>query len=825
MSFSFNYLALLLLLSGGFWSAIARGTLAQIIPDKSLGNEGSIVTPNTTVKDALADLISGGAVRGNNLFHSFSEFNIPDGGRVYFANPDGIANILTRVTGNNLSQIFGTLGVDGAAHLFLLNPNGIVFGENASLDVNGSFLATTANSYIFNNGFEYSASNPNSPPLLTINLPVGLQIGDNPGQIKVKGSGHSIIRQNDFAPYINLDRKTGLRVKPDRTLTLIGGEIDLEGGSLIAENGTIQLGSIAKGEVNLNKNSSTSWSIDYKKVEQFQDINLLQKALIDVSGANPGFVRLHGANIALKDGSVIVNNNSGFTPGGEIDLKAEKMLEITGADRNSLTRSGIVSNTLGFQKGASINLESNNLLITDNGSILASSYSVGSGGDIVIKAADSLVINGFTSAKSGFYSTSGIATFNFERGNAGNISLNTDRLELFTGGIVTSTVLYGTGSGGNIFVNVPESIVIEGIDFNTFVASAISSLTIGQGDAGDLSVNTTRLTLTDGGRIDSITLAQGNAGNLTLNALDSVEVTGTVPNSINPSLITSAASIVDPILQKTFNVPLQPSGNAGSLTIKTPQLKVTDGAQVTVRNDGLGDAGTLKIDVDEILLQAGGGITASTKSGNGGDIDLNVKNLSILRDRASISAEAKEAGNGGNINLNADAILLIDRSSIVANASEGMGGNINLTTQGLFVSPDSKISASSEFGLDGTVEVETINGDRSIELEQLPEKPIQATEQITSGCTKGNNQFALTGKGGLPQNPGQYLRSETVWQDLRLPLDRTTNFTTNDLPFERNSSQSNIVEAQAWKINQQGKVELVAVNSYLGFHSNPYQCL
>lgn len=88
--------------------------LAQTVPDNTLGSENSTVNQNVTIGDRgafpegnrLVDLIEGGAIKGNNLFHSFAEFNVGDGSAVYFANPDGIANILTRVTGNNLSEIF-----------------------------------------------------------------------------------------------------------------------------------------------------------------------------------------------------------------------------------------------------------------------------------------------------------------------------------------------------------------------------------------------------------------------------------------------------------------------------------------------------------------------------------------------------------------------------------------------------------------------------------------------------------------------------------------------------------------------------------------------
>ena len=123
---------LLTLITGLSLFSATSGVQSQIIPDNTLGNENSKFTP-TGVKD----LIEGGAIRGNNLFHSFSEFNVNNNQLVYFSNPTGINNILTRVTGNNISNIFGTLGVNGNANLFLINPNGIIFGQNAKLDIKG----------------------------------------------------------------------------------------------------------------------------------------------------------------------------------------------------------------------------------------------------------------------------------------------------------------------------------------------------------------------------------------------------------------------------------------------------------------------------------------------------------------------------------------------------------------------------------------------------------------------------------------------------------------------------------------------------------------
>jgi len=196
--------------------------LAQITPDSTLGAEQSSILPNGVVIDGVtADLIQDGASRGSALFHSFLEFNINQGQRVYFANPDGIEAIFSRVTGTDPSDILGTLGVNGAADLFLINPNGILFGENAQLDIRGSFVGSTANGVVFENGTIFSATNPEAPPLLTINVPLGLQYGNqNPAAITNSGN---------------------LEVGED--LTLVGGTISST-GQLAAPAGHLEIAAV-----------------------------------------------------------------------------------------------------------------------------------------------------------------------------------------------------------------------------------------------------------------------------------------------------------------------------------------------------------------------------------------------------------------------------------------------------------------------------------------------------------------------------------------------------------------------------------------------------
>ena len=230
----------------------------QIIPDATLGTESSIVSPNQVIQNLPADLIQGGATRGSNLFHSFLEFNVNEGQRVYFENPTGIETILSRVTGSDISDILGTLGVNGGADLFFLNPNGIIFGANARLDVQGSFVGTTANSIQFGDQWQFTTTNPNAPPLLTVN-PSALLFNQLTSQL-----GSSIAVLSD--PNLPENDRPRLQVPTGESLILIGGNISptnaatgrvlVNGGQLFAPGGRIELGGLnSAGVVELVKNN------------------------------------------------------------------------------------------------------------------------------------------------------------------------------------------------------------------------------------------------------------------------------------------------------------------------------------------------------------------------------------------------------------------------------------------------------------------------------------------------------------------------------------------------------------------------------------------
>ncbi|MHC5824138.1 MAG: filamentous hemagglutinin, partial [Nostoc sp.] len=349
----------------------------------------------------------------------------------------------------------------------------------------------------------------------------------------------------------------------------------------------------------------------------------------------------------------------------------------------------------------------------------------------------------------------------------------------------------------------------------TLSPSALNSLTRCSGNANNMFVNTSRLVIRDGALLGSSTFGTGWAGSMTINASKSVDIRGRFPGSILPSRIASTAEIVDLATQAAFGLPAIPRGNAGSLTINTPSLRITDGAYITVRNDGLGSAGDLQVSANSIFLDNQGAITASTASGNGGNVRLNLQELLLMRHDSLISATAAGNGNGGNVSINASVIVGLENSDIIANAVQGKGGNINISTQGLFglkfrdrLTPENDITASSEFGINGTVDINNFGIDPNSGLVELPENITDPSQQITTGCAAGEgSRFVATGRGGIPQNPTQEIGNGRTWSDIRdISAYRKTGEVTAQIPL----SPEVLVQATSWHRNAQGKIELVA---------------
>ena len=723
--------------------------LAQIIPDNSLGAESSR-TVTDTINNLPSDRITGGAIRGVNLFHSFGEFNIQEGRGAYFENPSGIANIFTRVTGGNPSNILGNVGVLGNSNLFLINPKGIVFGPKARLDLRGSFVGSSASGVVFNNGFEFSSANPQTVPLLAINIPVGLRFRENPGAI-VNASSVTQVIEGQTIP-------VGLAVPPGQTLALVGGDVIFNNGFASAFSGNIQLGSVASpGFVSFNI-TPIGLGLDYTNVANLGKIELSGLSAVTASGPGGGAIALRSGNVILRDRSSLVSDTlgsmdgrgikieaarfslldaafvgsitSGSGAGGRIEVRTAESIELKGIGFEDFRRrilepgatqkppeaafrqSGIFTGTLGAGRAGEIALDTKRLTIREGSVIFNPTVGTGDGGSVTIRAKESVEIN-----------ASGLLTITFSSGTAGSIAIETDQLSVSDGAIVSPSTL-GAGNSGNLIVRASDSVIVARQRSDSPLNTTLATNSIGgTGRAGNIEINTRSLRVEAGATISSASGAQlgerlipegGPGGNITINAKDSVELIGTSAGSI-PSRSWIVAGTLG-------------SGKSGDVTLNARRLILRDGGAILAGTLGAGQGGNVTVTVSEAVEIAGttrdarfpstigtasGDLLYQTllglqpSSGAAGSLSIATSRLSV-RDGALVSVQSFGPGAAGSINVVADSIALNTKATIDGTTESGIGGNINLLARDIQLRDNSRITTDARAGEGGNI---TLNSD------------------------------------------------------------------------------------------------------------------
>ncbi|MDY7021201.1 MAG: S-layer family protein, partial [Cyanobacteriota bacterium] len=473
----------------------------------------------------------------------------------------------------------------------------------------------------------------------------------------------------------------------------------------------------------------------------------------------------------------------------------------TGREQVQLERRpGIVVESQGTGDAGNLNLVTPRLTLQGGGQITgAKSGSEGQGGTVTIDA-DSILVSGTAPVEDvGVRDSSGIfvSAEPVARDQAGEPRLDDAGNPFITG-----------GNAGSLTINATELIVEDG--------AKVSAENFGTGLGGNATLNLDRLIVRSGGLVSAGSLIEegvesverGPGGTLTINATESVEVTGT-------------GTLGAETVRSRLVAESQGTGDAGSLNIFTPNLRVNDEAEVTVSATGSGEAGSLTINADNIRL-SNASLSSETRLGTEGNITINTSDIRLRRGSA-ITTNSLETGTGGNITINGDQLVAIENSDISANALAGPGGQVILNVNAIFGTEfrqrqtgASDITATSELGPDfsGTVEINN-EIDPAQGLIELPQTVVDPNALIAQDpCKLGTeSEFFITGRGGLAVTPSDELGLSIPEVNLVEPVTPRANSTPRR---QRSSTRSNqpissldIVPARGWIRTKDGDIILV----------------
>ncbi len=451
----------------------------------------------------------------------------------------------------------------------------------------------------------------------------------------------------------------------------------------------------------------------------------------------------------------------------------------------------------------------------------------------------------------------------------GNISIIEAREVSLSDGSILDTSTYGDGDSGTITINADETVSFDG-EFNSVPSGAYSSVySNAEGSPGDIKINTGSLTLTNGAVVDVSTYSQdSDGGNLTVNARESITISdigqpdgegkqnrsGLFASALEGSgnggdvnVFTNQLTIKDGATIEASNfdslgVDKPGTGEPGNIKIKANSLSLSNGAIIEgATQSKTGDTANINLILDEDLTLKGNSSISARAEGNasGGNLDIKARDLN-LQNNSLISARASNKANGGNLDIDARFILGFpsqgDGNDLIATAEEGNGGNININAQQIFNLQEGQaidengeripnnrndIDASSDFGLDGTIEISEPDVNLAQD-ERLSTEVVDVERLIAQNlCQRGDeSEFIITGKGGMAPSPSEPRDGEISEVDLVEPAPFVEDGEEEDrgeppLEIQQASEDSSlpeeeIVQAQGWIINEQGKIRLVA---------------
>lgn len=578
------------------WSPEAARS--QIVPDTTLS------TPSQITQTGNIVTITGGTLRGSNLFHSFREFSILTNGVALFDNGTRIQTIVARVTGNQASSIDGVLRTN-QAHLFLINPKGIVFGRNAQLQVGGSFMASTVQSLQFPDGSRYSASQPQDAPLLAIALTPGLQYGQGRPQAPITQTGFLVARQDLGLQASRLEIQGAVQAGGNVSL-VAADRLRLQGASVSAVPGSNRTIALTAPTVEL--------------------VNSQVISRVDARNPQPGAnIQVTANQVTLQTNSVLLTSSAGLGQAGHVQVQVRDRLNLT-------NNSGVLTVVEPTGQGAGGPVQVQAAKLTATGSSVIASLVLpdatrsnglpsrqGNGGNLKLTIGDTH-LDGYQAPA---IQPSGIFSWVQQggQGNGGQIRLAGDRLAITRGASIT-TIVEGQGKGGDVALNL-KTIHVDGerVVPQTGRSSIQTALNANStGDGGRIQIQTNRLELTNGGFLASSNFrGQGQAGDLQIQATEYVRLTG-------------RSSFLDP----QFNLK-QPS-EITSYVIDGPVPVTTKG-------------GDIRIQTRDLILEPQTGVNTTTDAvGRAGDIDITSRTMTL---RGFLGSTTTDVGASGHVTLRA----------------------------------------------------------------------------------------------------------------------------------------------------------------------------
>jgi filamentous hemagglutinin family protein len=668
---------------------------AQVTLDGTLGRAGALPGPDYAI---TADL---GQQVGGNLFHSFGTFSIPTGASATFSGPSSVNNIIGRVTDGQVSQIDGTLrSTISGASLYLLNPAGVLFGENARLDVPGSVHVSTADTLRLSDGGQFDARTSANSVLTVAPVEAFGFLGDAPAPITINGSF--------------------LQVPERQTLSLIGGDLTVNNGTLYAPVGRINIAAVGSaGEVTPTPNSlelrgfNTLGTFHLQhdgtvrphvdSVGTFQKVEL---GNLDVSGTGGGTIFIRGGQWVSQGGWVFSDTYSDQNA-GEIHVTLDGAMQFEQGSR-------VTAVTLDQGDSGAVTLDVGALTLNDGAFVSTAAwlYSQGNSGDIVVNAREAVTIAGIDPGPDGGPSTlsadmraraskshagtievtAPVVTITQQgsiqsnsrsliSGHPGVITLDVDTLNLSDGGTITAENDSAL-RGGAITVNARQAVIITGSDAaETYAGLSTSAkdLDRSNGAAGSIQITAPHLTVTGKSIIRNVTGDANATGTMVLN-VDTLTVTGggqittiTRGDGRGSYLIINAREAVtvagrsdrDASSLSASAVPTRNdlAGNAGAITITTRQLTLSDGGQIATATTG-GRGGDITVNTSEALTITGAlsGLFATAEPGSdrrgGGNITVTTDRLA-LTDGGQIATSTFAVGNSGDITIHAREAVMI----------------------------------------------------------------------------------------------------------------------------------------------------------------------